>query len=44
MIYVCLMKAIIIIMNETTVDKNTIRYNLKYDQSAGVIFSVSKVN
>ena len=30
--------------NETTVEKNTIRYNLKYDQSAGVIFSVSKVN
>jgi hypothetical protein len=30
--------------NETTVEKSTIRYNLKYDQSAGVIFSVSKVN
>lgn len=30
--------------NETKVEKNTIRYNLKYDQSAGVIFSVSKVN
>ena len=30
--------------NETTVEKNTIRYNLKYDQAAGVIFSVSKVN
>jgi hypothetical protein len=30
--------------NETTVEKNMIRYNLKYDQSAGVIFSVSKVN
>ena len=30
--------------NETSVEKNTIRYNLKYDQSAGVIFSVSKVN
>lgn len=30
--------------NETTVEKNTIRYNLKYDQTAGVIFSVSKVN
>lgn len=30
--------------NETTVEKNTIRYNLKYDQSVGVIFSISKVN
>ncbi|MET3320540.1 UNVERIFIED_ORG: hypothetical protein ABIC97_003640 [Peribacillus simplex] len=30
--------------NETKVEKNTIRYNLKYDQDAGVIFSVSKVN
>ncbi|MEY9971581.1 hypothetical protein ABH966_001954 [Lysinibacillus sp. RC46] len=30
--------------NETTVEKNKIRYNLKYDQAAGVIFSVSKVN
>ncbi|MFJ8264779.1 hypothetical protein [Peribacillus asahii] len=30
--------------NETTVEKNAIRYNLKYDQSAGVIFSVSKVD
>ncbi|MFB7157591.1 hypothetical protein [Lysinibacillus sp. NPDC056232] len=30
--------------NETTVEKKTIRYNLKYDEAAGVIFSVSKVN
>ncbi|PCD05703.1 hypothetical protein CMV16_21980 [Peribacillus simplex] len=30
--------------NETKVEKNTIRYNLKYDQDAGIIFSVSKVN
>lgn len=30
--------------NETTVEKKSIRYNLKYDQAAGVIFSVSKVN
>jgi phosphoglycerol transferase MdoB-like AlkP superfamily enzyme len=27
--------------NETTVEKNNIRYNLKYDQDAGVIFSIS---
>jgi hypothetical protein len=27
--------------NETTVEKNNIRYNLKYDQNAGVIFSIS---
>ncbi|MFC7371415.1 hypothetical protein ACFQPF_06985 [Fictibacillus iocasae] len=30
--------------NETSVEVNLIRYNLKYDQKAGVIFSVSKVN
>jgi hypothetical protein len=30
--------------NETTVEKNTIRYNLKYKQDIGLIFSVSKVN
>ncbi|MFJ8087983.1 hypothetical protein ACIQ7N_07225 [Lysinibacillus sp. NPDC095746] len=29
--------------NETTVEKDTIRYNLKYDEAAGVIFSASKV-
>lgn len=31
-------------MNESTVEKNFIRYNLKYDQSVGVIFSISRVN
>lgn len=31
-------------MNETTTEKNNIRYNLKYDQSKGLIFSVSHVN
>lgn len=30
--------------NETNVELNSIRYNLKYDQKQGVIFSVSKVN
>lgn len=30
--------------NETVVEINTIRYNLKYDQTQGVIFSISKVN
>ncbi|MEB2280100.1 hypothetical protein LAV73_08835 [Lysinibacillus xylanilyticus] len=30
--------------NETEVEINTIRYNLKYDQTQGVIFSISKVN
>ena len=31
-------------MNETAIEKNNIRYNLKYDQSKGLIFSVSQVN
>lgn len=30
--------------NEVTVEKSQIRYNLKYDQSTGVILSVSKIN
>lgn len=30
--------------NELTVEENLIRYHLKYDESSGVIFSVSKVN
>lgn len=30
--------------NEVTIERNSIRYHLKYDQSVGVIFSVSKVN
>ncbi|MFJ7951302.1 hypothetical protein ACIQZG_07215 [Lysinibacillus sp. NPDC096418] len=30
--------------NETELEVNTIRYNLKYDQTQGVIFSISKVN
>ncbi|MBO1001788.1 hypothetical protein [Pseudogracilibacillus auburnensis] len=30
--------------NEVTVEKKLVRYNLKYDQSTGIIFSVSKVN
>lgn len=29
--------------NETTVTKSDIRYNLKYCQASGVIFTVSKV-
>lgn len=30
--------------NETELEINTIRYNLKYDQTQGVVFSISKVN
>ena len=30
--------------NETKLEVNKIRYNLKYDQTQGVIFSISKVN
>lgn len=30
--------------SELTVEKNLIRYHLKYDQAIGIIFSVSKVN
>lgn len=30
--------------NEFTVEKKLIRYHLKYDESTGVIFSISKVN
>ncbi|MFC0187122.1 hypothetical protein ACFFJY_02425 [Fictibacillus aquaticus] len=30
--------------NETSIEEGFIRYNLKYDQTAGVIFSVSRVN
>ncbi|WP_042347610.1 hypothetical protein [Bacillus massiliigorillae] len=30
--------------NETEIELNKVRYNLKYDQTKGVIFSVSKVN
>jgi hypothetical protein len=30
--------------NETTVTKNDIRFNLKYSQASGVIFTVSKVS
>lgn len=32
------------IANELTVEENSIRYHLKYDESSGVIFSISKVN
>lgn len=30
--------------NETAIEINTIRYNLKYDQTQGLIFSISKIN
>lgn len=30
--------------NGETIERGTVRYNLKYEQSVGVIFSVSKVN